>query len=129
MATNQPNFLELLTQTSDKISQICTKLRSLITKIDPQSIEIVCPRQHIAGYGVGPKKMTEHYVYLAPQLHHVNLGFYRGALLNDETNMLKGTGKQMRHIKISKLEQIDNPEIINLIEESISERKQALGLV
>ena len=31
---------------------------------------------------------------------HVNVGFFRGALLPDPTGILVGTGKSMRHVKL-----------------------------
>jgi len=37
--------------------------------------------------------------YIAAYSRHVNLGFYHGAELPDLHGALKGTGKQMRHIR------------------------------
>ena len=31
---------------------------------------------------------------------HVNIGFYRGALLDDPAGLLEGAGKRMRHVKV-----------------------------
>lgn len=31
---------------------------------------------------------------------HVNVGFFQGAGLTDPTNLLEGTGKYMRHVKV-----------------------------
>ena len=31
---------------------------------------------------------------------HVNVGFFRGAELNDPAGLLEGTGKRMRHVKL-----------------------------
>jgi hypothetical protein len=31
---------------------------------------------------------------------HVNIGFFYGAYLADETKLLQGTGRQMRHVKL-----------------------------
>jgi hypothetical protein len=32
--------------------------------------------------------------------HHVNVGFFHGAALEDPARLLQGTGKRMRHVKI-----------------------------
>lgn len=37
---------------------------------------------------------------------HVNVGFYTGAALCDPQNLLEGTGKRMRHVKIRPGEQV-----------------------
>lgn len=38
--------------------------------------------------------------YIAPLKNGVNLGFYRGARLPDPDQLLGGTGKGLRHIKV-----------------------------
>ncbi len=42
---------------------------------------------------------------------HVTLGFLRGVDLDDPTGMLKGAGKAMRHIQLTSLADLDQPEI------------------
>lgn len=39
-------------------------------------------------------------LYLADHARHVNLGFMRGAGLDDPDGLLEGTGKSMRHVKV-----------------------------
>ncbi len=38
--------------------------------------------------------------YVAVFTAHVNVGFFRGAELDDATGLLQGSGKRMRHVKI-----------------------------
>lgn len=121
-------FDNILHDASKQKFETAQALRSLIKKLDPDAVEIVWEKQKIAGYGVGPKKMTEHYVYIAPQSGHVNLGFYRGAILPDTKSMMTGSGKSMRHIKIYTSAQTSDPTIAALIVSAINERKNALGL-
>jgi hypothetical protein len=42
---------------------------------------------------------------------HVNLGFPRGTDLDDPAEVLRGTGKSMRHISLKTLSDLDRPEI------------------
>jgi hypothetical protein len=49
-------------------------------------------RQRIASYGIGPKKMSEHYAYIALHSTHVNLGFYRGATSKNRAELFEGVG-------------------------------------
>jgi hypothetical protein len=46
---------------------------------------------------------------------HVNLGFHRGAELDDPLELLEGTGKKMRHIKIRSEADLSHPELRELI--------------
>ncbi|MFN3918642.1 MAG: DUF1801 domain-containing protein, partial [Flavobacteriales bacterium] len=54
-------------------------------------------------------------LYIAPHKNWVNLGFFSGTDLYDPENLLEGTGKKMRHIKIKSIEQSKNPALRNLI--------------
>jgi hypothetical protein len=51
--------------------------------------------------------------------NHVNLEFWRGTEIQDPKNLLEGTGKKMRHIKIESESQINKEYIKKFIEESI----------
>jgi hypothetical protein len=46
---------------------------------------------------------------------HVNVGFFRGAELPDPANLLEGSGKLMRHVKLRPGEPIDAPAMEALI--------------
>ena len=70
------SFYDMLTSFDQVIQEISMVLRDLISDIMPGVTEVVWLRQKIAGYGVGPKKMSEHFCYIAPQKNYVNLGFY-----------------------------------------------------
>jgi hypothetical protein len=87
-------------------------------------VEVVWPSQKIASFGVGPKKMTQHYVYIAVQSAHVNLGFYHGTSLADPNGMLEGTGKELRHIKLQDVFTVKNSAIKALLREAIADRKK-----
>ena len=90
-------------------------------------MEVVWPHQGTVGWGIGPKKMSEHYAYLAVHPAHVNLGFYRGALLPDPAHLLGGTGKTMRHIRIDSRDEVARPQVAALLRAARAEREAALG--
>lgn len=46
---------------------------------------------------------------------HVNLGFFRGALLDDPCALLQGSGKAMRHVKLKPDERIDEHALATLV--------------
>jgi hypothetical protein len=54
----------------------------------------------VAGYGIGPKKMSEHFCYIALNEDYVNFGF-------DPKGLLEGPGKMPRHTKIAEPEDLE----------------------
>jgi hypothetical protein len=63
--------------------------------------------------------------YLQASKKHVNLGFHKGNELEDKDihNVLQGTGKTMRHIRIKKMEDIQRDVITPLIEAAVELNK------
>src|SRR5271169_6278083 len=47
---------------------------------------------------------------------HVNVGFFRGAEIADPDRLLEGTGKFMRHVKLSPERDVDAAALTKLIE-------------
>ena len=108
-------FRAMLAESPDLVAQLAMQARALIFDVLPQTVEVVWPHQRIAGFGTGPKKMTEHFVWLAPHSKHVVLGFYYGSELPAPDGLLEGTGRLMRHVKIREASDLANPELRRLV--------------
>jgi hypothetical protein len=54
-------------------------------------------------------------VYLADYLDHLNLGFYQGVRVPDPHRLLEGTGKSMRHVKLTTVAMTRAPELAELV--------------
>jgi len=96
----------------------------LIGSAHADFVEIVWPRQHIASYGVGPSKMSEHYAYIGVQESYVNLGFYHGAALPDPERLLEGSGKKLRHIKIRAASDAKRAGVAVLLRHAVADRRR-----
>jgi hypothetical protein len=57
---------------------------------------------------------------------HVNVGFFRGAELPDPAELLEGTGKYMRHVKLRPDEEIDAGALHQLVDASYTDMKSHL---
>lgn len=57
---------------------------------------------------------------------HVNVGFFRGAELADPKGLLEGTGKFMRHVKLSPERDVDAAALTKLIETAYTDMKRRL---
>ena len=118
-------FESLLASASPGIQAIARALRAGIASLDPYRVEQVWKAMRIASYGVGPHKMTQHYAYIGVHAAHVNVGFYRGALLDDPRGLLEGTGKALRHVKVRTPGEAANPALRALLRRAIEERAPA----
>ena len=121
-------FEETLVGSSESAQEMACQLRDLIVDVCPEATEVPWPKQNITGYGVGPKKMGEHFCYIGAFKEHVNLGFYYGVDLPDPEGLLEGSGKKLRHVKVEQLSQLEQPALRQLIEASVEERKRVLGM-
>ncbi len=121
-------FEEALSGSSPQVKEIAGRLRALIFEVYPEVVEVPWPKQKIVGYGIGPKKMSEHFCYIGVFKKHVNLGFYYGEELPDPRGLLEGTGKNFRHIKVKNSEEVDQPALREILIASLEERKKALEM-
>jgi hypothetical protein len=122
---NDKTFDEILAASSPEVRELARAIRALVYDVLPETVEVVWPRQGSVGWGTGPKKFTEQFAYLMPFTKHVTLGFYRGGEIPDPEGLLPATGGRqasgtlsMRSLKISTLEQVQQPALRSLIEAS-----------
>jgi len=59
---------------------------------------------------------------------HVNVGFFRGAELADPENLLEGTGKLMRQVKLKSDRDVDATALTTLIKTAYADMKARLKL-
>lgn len=64
------------------------------------------------------------FAYVNAFRDHVNVGFFRGAELADPKGFLEGTGKFMRHVKLSPEHNVDTAALTKLIETAYSDMKR-----
>ncbi len=120
------SFEDAIIGASTQIQRLARHLRGLIVEVYPHVVEVPWPNQRIVGYGVGPKKMSEHFCYIAAHSEHVNLGFYHGANLPDPDHQLVGSGKRLRHVKCLSEEDVNRTNLRSLLEAAVREREQGV---
>jgi hypothetical protein len=117
---------DLLVHLSPEVAALVRAADDVVRRTDPAVVRVVWPHQKTVGYGVGPKKMSEHYAYLAVHPKHVNLGCNHGARL-DDGGLLEGAGQNMRKVTIRSVEALDDPRLDPLLRAARQERLTALG--
>ena len=110
------SFDEVIANATPEVQALAQSARVLLADVMPGITEVPWARQKIAGYGVGPKKMSEHFCYIAPFKQHLNLGFFYGAHLPDPEHLLEGKGADLRHVKIRNAADLEDPALRQLVE-------------
>ena len=108
-------FNEIIATVRPEVQELALQTRELIRDVLPGVVEVPWVRQRVIGYGVGPKKGTEHFAYISVQKDYVNLGFNYGSELPDPDGLLKGSGELFRHVKIRSREDLSRPAVRELL--------------
>ena len=118
-------FEAILADASPPVRDLALRTRALIRDVLPDVVEVPWPRQRTVGFGVGPRKMSEHFCYIAVLADRVNLGFNYGSELPDPEGLLEGTGKLFRHVKVTGPEDLASPALRRLVEAASRHRMPA----
>ena len=116
IASDETPFTAMVMAKSSAVLGVALASRALVFDVYPATVEVVWLDQGTAGFGTGPKKMSEQFVWLAPYTKHLAFGFYLGAELTDPAGLLEGTGAKMRHVKVRTLADVARPELRALVE-------------
>jgi hypothetical protein len=66
------------------------------------------------------------FAYVNAFRSHVNVGFFRGAEIDDPEGLLEGTGRFMRHVKLKPERDVDKRALRKLIEAAYADMKGRL---
>lgn len=116
-------FDKVIASCNPAIAEIARAARRLVIDVLPEVHEIVWLRQRNIGYGVGPKKQTEHFCWISPASKHVTFGFNCGVHLPDPKKLLEGTGNAFRHVKLASLADVDKPGVRALVVAAVKQRR------
>jgi hypothetical protein len=94
--------------------EITDSLRALMKKTVPKSRELLNP------WGLPTYEWLGAIGYIMVGKKHVTFGFARGAELPDPAELLEGTGKSLRHVKIRDKAQLIDANLRDLILSAVS---------
>ncbi len=97
---------------SNEQKPILLKLRELVLATDENFAETI-------KWGQPCYSLNSLVCYLQKAKTHVTLGFQKGAYLNDSLELLEGSGKDMRHIKIALTDEINFQPLKALLKEAV----------
>ena len=87
---------EFLQDYAPEVRQLAQTLRQHVVEVVPDSTETLHPGWKVISYGLQKK-----FCAIAPHSKWVNLQFHAGAALEDPEHLLDGTGKSMRHVRVT----------------------------
>ena len=97
---NPEIFEAWLAEQSEQNRQLISDIRAVITAAGHNFTEGI--KWGTPGYWL-PEVSRRNVCYIAPHNNYVRLGFFNGATMPDPDNLLEGTGKKLRHIKIHEI--------------------------
>jgi hypothetical protein len=122
ITTSDAEFRGILEGRSADVSELALAARRLVFDVLPQTVEVVWPTQRTSGYGTGPRKMTDQFVWILPYERHVAMAFPYGVELDDPAGLLQGTGARIRNMRIATLDDVARPELRRLLEVAIGHK-------
>jgi len=101
------------------LADVASAVRRLVKKTVPAAAEAV------NAWGVPVFALNGAFCLLMVGKNHVTFGFTQGTSLHDPDGLLEGTGKNLRHVKLKKPEQVDHPSLRRLVQEAAALNGQA----
>ena len=87
----------------------------------PGATEMVYDNYNALAIGLSPTdRPSDAVVSVVLYPRWVNLGFLEGALLEDPTGILRGTGPQFRHVKLTAASDLELPALHALVDQAVA---------
>jgi hypothetical protein len=104
----------ILQFTPTELSEIVLELRNMVAEIAPDTIEDIRHGGLVYYFSSGGP-VSAGICGIAIKSDHIRLYFTHGAFIPDRTNLLRGSGKAMRYLRLSRYETVPWDEIMILI--------------
>ena len=110
-----------------RVGELALALREIVFDEAPGANEcvyksyVVCTTYSLTG------RYVDVFCHIAVYPRHVNLGFNRGAELEDPDGLLIGSGKIIRHLKVAGPDDLRKPQVRRFIRAAIKHSKANLA--
>lgn len=112
---------ELMQDRTEDVVSIALAARNAVLKSAGECSEIIYETYCISNAFTFTGKQGQGFIHIATYAQHVNLGFDRGKELDDPDELLKGTGKLIRHIRLTSIADVKQKAVIRLIEQAVAQ--------
>ncbi|AXG71388.1 hypothetical protein KORDIASMS9_03645 [Kordia sp. SMS9] len=94
-------------------------IRNFILALYPEANELLYHTHALTAVFSISEKLSDGFCMIPIYTNHLNLGFHKGTLLDDPSQVLKGTGKFIRHIPIASPTDYRNTTVETLLKNAI----------
>ena len=93
-----------------ELGKVVRGLRSFVKKCVPGTNETV------NAWGIPTFERKDPFCFFMVGKNHVTFGFHSGTSLDDPEGLLEGTGKNIRHVKLRTLDDVEQKGLKNLVQ-------------
>ena len=97
-----------------ELRKVVRGLRSFVMKCVPGADETV------NAWGIPTFEWKAPFCFFMVGKNHVTFGFHSGTSLHDPEGLLEGTGKNIRHVKLRTLDDVEQKGLKNLVQAAAS---------
>ena len=103
------------------IQELVLALREFVLGVVPATNELIWDNYNAVAIAYSKsEKLKDAFCHIAIYAHHVNFGFNRGAELTKRELKLNGSGKLIRHIRITSIEDFQSADLKKMVYEAVS---------
>jgi hypothetical protein len=113
---------DLLAVHDPAVAKLALAARSLILEQAPAAQELIYDAYNALSLAYGfTERLGDAFCHVAVYTHHLNLGFNRGADLDDPKGLLQGTGKRIRHLRVKQPSDLESPHVRSFVQAAIAQ--------
>ena len=112
----RPEYIQFLSLFGPGVTRLALAVRQLVLEEAPASTELIYDAYNAVATGYSfTGRPSDAFVHIAVYAHWVNLGFNWGVDLPDPQGVLEGSGRRIRHIRISQPADLEEPIVRRLV--------------
>ncbi len=92
-----------------RLRKVARALRSFVKKTVPDT------RETVNAWGIPTFEAPDPFCFYMAGRNHVTFGFHFGTSLNDPESLLEGTGKNIRHVKLRTVADLEQKSLRELV--------------
>jgi len=96
-----------------KLRRIARALRSFVKK------SVLGTKETVNGWGVPTFEAPDPFCFYMAGKNHVTFGFHFGTSLKDPESLLEGTGKNIRHVKLREVKDLEQKGLRGLVQAAV----------
>src|SRR5262249_28761746 len=131
LTMNRPpsdQLLDFLAPYDLKVGELALRLREFVFNQAPEANEKLFRSYAVSLSYSLTNRWTDGFCHIVVYRNHVNLGFNKGAQLPDPNGLLEGTGKMIRHLRITSADDLKKSFLLRFIRSAIKLSKAELKL-